>query len=150
MKLSEHLSLKEVTKSNTATRRGISNQPTQQHLQNLVILAKEVFEPIRAHFNEPIYVSSGYRSRALNKAIGGAHKYIDGKYVATSQHCKGEALDLDQDYRNTCVSNRDIYFFIKDNLDFDQLIWEGGNDDSPAWVHVSFSAKKNRKQLLRI
>jgi hypothetical protein len=141
MKLSEHLSLKEVIKSNTATRRGISNQPTQQHLQNLVILAKEVFEPIRVHFNEPIYVSSGYRSRELNKAIGGSK---------TSQHCKGEALDLDQDYRNTCVSNRDIYFFIKDNLDFDQLIWEGGNDDSPAWVHVSFSAKKNRKQLLRI
>ena len=105
------------------------------------LVPETVFHPLRKEFDEPIRVNSFFRSVKLNKAIGGSR---------TSQHCKGEALDLDQDYRNTCVSNRDIYFFIKDNLDFDQLIWEGGNDDSPAWVHVSFSAKKNRKQLLRI
>ena len=140
MKLSKHLSLSEVIKSNTATRRGISNQPTQQHLQNLIILAKEVFEPIREHFDEPIYVSSGYRSKALNKAIGGSK---------TSQHCKGEALDLDQDYRNTNVTNKQVFDFIKDNLEFDQLIFEFGTEDNPAWVHVSYNAKGNRRQVLK-
>jgi hypothetical protein len=137
MKLSAHLSLKEVIKSNTATRRGISNQPTQQHLQNLLIVAKEIFEPIRVHFNEPIYVSSGYRSRELNKAVGGSK---------SSDHCKGFALDLDQDYRNTEVSNQDIFEFIRDNLCFKQLI----NENNYSWIHVSFDAKNLKQEVLEL
>jgi len=137
MKLSEHLSLKEVIKSNTATRRGISNQPAQQHLQNLLIVAKEIFEPIRVHFNEPIYVSSGYRSRELNKAVGGSK---------TSDHCKGFALDLDQDYRNTKVSNQDIFEFIRDNLCFKQLI----NENNYSWIHVSWDSKNLKNEVLEL
>ena len=141
MKLSEHLSLKEVTKSETAIRLGVDNQPSQQQLQNLIILAKEVFEPIRVHFNEPIYVSSGFRSKVLNKALRGS---------STSQHCKGEAIDLDQDYRNTDVTNAEVFEFIRDNLEFTQLIWENGDDKNPAWVHVSFDAKNLKKQVLQL
>ena len=137
MKLSEHLSLKEVIKSNTATRRGISNQPTQQHLQNLLIVAKEIFEPIRVHFNEPIYVSSGYRSRELNKAVGGSK---------TSDHCKGFALDLDQDYRNTQVTNKEIFEFIRDNLQFKQLI----NENNYSWIHISWDAKNLKQEVLEL
>lgn len=142
MKLSNNLTLKEVTKSDTAKRLGIDNQPSKQQLQNLKVLAEKIFQPIREHFNEPIYVSSGFRSKALNKSIKGA---------PSSQHCKGEALDLDQDYRNTDVTNRQIFEFIKDNLEFDQLIWEYGNDENPSWVHVSYtSLKKNRNQIIRL
>jgi hypothetical protein len=141
MNLSNHLSLKEVIKSNTATRKGISNYPTQQHLQNLIILAKEVFEPIRVHFNTPIYVSSGYRSKALNKAVGGSK---------SSAHCKGQALDLDQDYRNTSVTNRQVFDYIKDNLQFTQLILEGGTEENPAWIHVSYDPSNLKKQVLRM
>ncbi len=88
-----------------------------------------------------IYVSSGYRSDALNKAIGGSRK---------SQHSKGEALDLDNDNKNVAASNTEIFNYIKDNLDFDQLIWEFGTDENPDWVHVSYlSIDENRKRCLR-
>tara|TARA_R110002051_G_scaffold305684_1_gene375815 strand:+ start:75 stop:512 length:438 start_codon:yes stop_codon:yes gene_type:complete len=137
MKLSNNLSLKEVTKSVTATRKGISNEPTQQHLQNLTIIANEVFQPIREHFNEPIYISSGYRSRALNKAIGGSK---------SSHHCKGMALDLDQDYRNTNVTNEQIFNYIKDNLEFTQLI----NENNYSWVHVSYDSRDLKKEMLEL
>ena len=137
MKLSEHLSLKEVTKSETAIRLGIDNQPSQQQLQNLIILAKEVFQPIRVHFNEPIYVSSGFRSKVLNKALRGS---------PTSQHCKGEALDLDQDYRNTNVTNKEIFDYIRENLEFTQLI----NENNYSWIHVSYDAKNLKKEVLEL
>jgi zinc D-Ala-D-Ala carboxypeptidase len=141
MQLSEHLSLAEVTKSDTAKRRGISNQPTEAHLANFKLLAENIFEPIRNHFGKPIHISSGYRSKELNTAIGGA---------LSSQHCQGEAIDIDMDGRPGGVTNKMVFDFIKDNLNFDQLIWEFGTDAAPDWVHVSYeSTGKQRKQILK-
>jgi hypothetical protein len=139
MKLSKHLELAEVIRSSTAKRLGIKNEPTAEHLSNLKVLAENIFEPIREHFGRPIFISSGYRSAALNKATKGAS--------TTSQHSKGEALDIDMD--GTEISNKQVFNFIKENLNFDQLIWEFGTDKNPDWVHVSYSATgKQRKQIL--
>ncbi len=140
MKLSKNLNLAEVTRSETAKRRKIDNAPTDEHIENLRILAANIFQPLRDHFGKPIYISSGYRSEALNKAIKGSK---------TSQHCKGEAIDIDNDNANNGVSNRDIYEFIRDNLKFDQLINEFPNKQNPSWVHVSFSKHQQRNQILR-
>jgi zinc D-Ala-D-Ala carboxypeptidase len=141
MKLSEHLNLSEVTKSDTAKRKGISNEPTPEHLENFKKLAENIFEPIRKHFNQPIFISSGYRSKELNTAIGGS---------LTSQHCSGEAIDIDMDGRSNTVTNKAVFDYIKGNLNFDQLIWEFGTDSNPDWVHVSYeSTGKQRKQVLR-
>ncbi len=139
MKISANLTLKEVSKSLTATRRGIDNEPKGEHLTALINLANNVFQPIREHFGKPIFVSSGYRSPELNKAIGGSK---------TSQHCKGEAIDIDNDAREY-PSNADIFWYIYDHLDFDQMIWEFGDDKNPSWVHVSYKSEGNRKQVLR-
>ena len=136
MKLSYNLPLGEVTKSNTAIKNNIPNQPTKQHLQNLIVLAKNVFQPTREHFDKPIYISSGYRSKELNKLIGGA---------SSSQHSKGEAIDIDNDYRNS-VSNKEIFDYIKDNLEFDQLI----NEQDYSWVHVSYRKGMNRNKVLNM
>ena len=139
MKLSEHLELSEVIRSESAKRRGISNMPTEEHIKNLKLIAEKVFEPIRANFRQPIRISSGYRSQTLNAAIGGATR---------SQHSTGEALDIDMD--GTALSNKEIFNFIKEKLSFDQLIWEFGTDNNPDWVHVSFNANGNqRKQVLK-
>lgn len=135
MKLSKNLSLSEVTKSHTAIKYGISNKPSGEHLANLIQIANKIFQPVRDHFNEPIIVSSGYRSKALNDIIGGA---------SGSQHSKGEALDLDGS-----VDNSLIFEFIKNNLQFDQLIWEFGDDENPDWVHVSLKKENNRGEVLR-
>ena len=135
MKLSKHLELAEVIRSSTAKRLGIKNEPTAEHLANLKLLAENIFEPIREHFGRPIFISSGYRSAALNKATPGAS--------TTSQHSKGEALDIDLD--GTEISNKQVFEFIKNNLNFDQLI----NEFDYSWVHVSFSSTgKQRKQIL--
>ena len=139
MKLSEHLDLAEVTRSESAKRRGISNMPTEEHIKNLKLIAENVFEPIRANFRQPIRISSGYRSQSLNAAIGGATR---------SQHSTGEALDIDMD--GTALSNKEIFNFIKEKLSFDQLIWEFGTEQNPDWVHVSYNANGNqRKQVLK-
>lgn len=139
MQLSKNLALVEVTRSETAKRRGISNMPTPEHIENFKLLAEKVFQPIREHFGVPIHISSGYRSKALNTAIGGS---------LTSQHCSGEAIDIDMD--GTSVTNAQIFNYIKDNLSFDQLIWEFGTDSNPNWVHVSYeSTGKQRKQILK-
>jgi zinc D-Ala-D-Ala carboxypeptidase len=138
MQLSKNLSLAEVMRSETAKRKGVSNMPTEAHIENFKLLAEKVFQPIREHFAVPIHISSGYRSAALNKAIGGS---------ATSQHCSGEAIDIDMD--GTAITNAAIFNYIKDNLEFDQLIWEFGTDANPDWVHVSYeSTGKQRKQIL--
>ena len=139
MKISANLTLKEVSKSLTATRRGIDNEPKGSHLTALINLANNVFQPIREHFGKPIFVSSGYRSPELNKAIGGSK---------TSQHCKGEAIDIDNDSREY-PSNADIFWYIYDHLEFDQMIWEFGDDKNPGWVHVSYKSEGNRKQVLK-
>jgi zinc D-Ala-D-Ala carboxypeptidase len=142
MKLSEHLTLNEVTTSGTAKRLGIDNTPTTEHLNNLKLVAEKIFEPIRNHFGKPIKVSSGYRSKALNEATPGAS--------STSQHSSGEALDLDQDGMTTGVTNKMVFDYIKDNLNFDQLIWEFGTSTNPDWVHVSYeSTGKQRKMILK-
>ena len=148
MQLSKNLALAEVTRSETAKRRGISNMPTPEHIENFKKLAENVFQPIRDHFGVPIHISSGYRSAALNKAIGGAGKTVNGVYVPSSQHCKGEAIDIDMD--GTSVTNAAVFNYIKDNLAFDQLIWEFGTDTNPDWVHVSYNSDgAQRKQILK-
>ena len=141
MKISEHLDLSEVTRSESAKRKGISNEPTAEHLENFKKLAENIFEPIRNHFNVPIHISSGYRSKALNTSIGGS---------LTSQHCSGEAIDIDMDGSSNGVTNKMVFEFIKSNLNFDQMIWEFGNSNNPDWVHVSYeSTGKQRKQILK-
>tara|TARA_R110001599_G_scaffold243766_1_gene443648 strand:+ start:492 stop:1100 length:609 start_codon:yes stop_codon:yes gene_type:complete len=141
MKLSENLSLSEITKSNTARRRNISNEPTPKHLKNLKHLAENGFQPIREHFGVPVYISSGYRSEELNSAIGGA---------LNSHHKDGNAIDLDQDGRNTGVSNADIFWFILDNMDYTELIYEFGDDKNPGWVHYALvQGREKEKKTLR-
>ena len=140
MRLSDNLSLKEVTKSATAIKHGISNEPSIDHLENLKAIAENIFQPIRNHFGVPIAVTSGYRSEELNKRIGGS---------LTSQHSKGEALDLDADVYGQ-VTNKEIFEYILDHIDFDQLIWEFGTDQDPDWVHVSYKRKeRNRGEVLK-
>ena len=138
MQLSKNLSLKEVIKSATAIKKGISNEPTKDHLENLKAVAENIFQPLRDYFGVPIAVTSGYRSASLNRIIGGS---------STSQHCKGEAIDLDADvYGN--LTNAAIFGYLKDYTDFDQLIWEFGDEENPAWVHCSYTRGKNRGELL--
>lgn len=139
MKLSEHLSLAEVIRSETAKRNGISNMPTEEHLANFKLLAEHIFEPIRNNFRVPIHISSGYRSKELNAIIGGSK---------TSQHCFGQAIDIDMDGSPHGVTNKMVFDFIKEKLPFDQLIWEFGTEDNPDWVHCSYS-DRHRKQILR-
>ena len=141
MKLSEHLDLSEVIRSESAKRNGISNMPIEQHIANFKLLAEKVFEPLRNYFRCPIHISSGYRSIELNRAVKGS---------ATSQHCTGEAIDIDMDGTPNGVTNKMIFNYIKDNLEFDQLIWEFGTSENPDWVHVSYeSTGKQRKQVLK-
>lgn len=140
MNISKNLELSELTRSDSAKRSGISNMPTPAHIENLKLLASKVFEKVRDHFGRPIRISSGYRSAALNKITKGAS--------TTSQHSKGEAIDIDMD--NTEISNAQVFNYILDNLEFDQLIWEFGTDKNPDWVHVSYSSTgKQRKQVLK-
>lgn len=139
--LSKNLTLQEVTRSNTAKRLGILNNPTDIHLKNLKLIAENIFQKIRDHFGKPINISSGYRSAALNEATPGSSP--------TSQHATGEALDIDMDSMNNGVSNRMIFDYIKDNLKFDQLIAEYPEKGNPSWVHVSYSSDgKQRNQIL--
>ena len=138
MKISDHISMKEALRSNTAQRLGINNMPDNETLVTMQVTAQHIFEPLRNHFNEPIYISSFYRSPELNKAIGGS---------TNSQHCKGEAIDIDDVYSK--ATNADFFNYIKDRLDFDQLIWEFGDDKQPDWVHVSYSIGNNRRRILK-
>ena len=136
--ISEHISYKEGVYSITALRLGLNNDPTKAHLTNMELLAEKVFEPLRKHENGPIKINSFYRGPELNKAIGGS---------ANSQHCKGQAIDIDDVYGY--MSNADMYEFIKNNLSFDQMIWEFGNSDNPDWVHVSYvNEEANRNRCL--
>ena len=136
--ISEHISYKEGVYSITALRLGLNNDPTKAHLSNMELLAEKVFEPLRKHVNGPIKINSFYRGPELNKAIGGS---------ANSQHCKGQAMDIDDVYGY--MSNADMYEYIKNNLSFDQMIWEFGNSDNPDWVHVSYvNEEANRNRCL--
>jgi zinc D-Ala-D-Ala carboxypeptidase len=139
MKISKHLTLAELITSQTATRKRIDNTPSPQVIANLKLIAEKVFEPLREGLGKPIRISSGYRSPALNKAVGSRNK--------NSQHITGEALDL-QGLGG--LKNSEIFNYIKDNLDYSQLIWEYGTDKEPAWVHVSYKKSGNQKQILYI
>lgn len=138
MVLSEHFTLAEAIRSESAKRNGISNMPSPEHIANLKELAENIFEPIRANFRCPILISSGYRSKELNAKIGGSN---------TSQHSLGQAIDIDMDGTTYGVTNAEIFHFIKDKLPFDQLIWELGNETNPDWVHCSYS-NRYRKEVL--
>jgi hypothetical protein len=137
--ISKHISYKEGVYSITAIRKGIDNEPNEKQLSNMKLVAEKIFEPVRIHFNTPIKVNSFFRSPDLNKAIGGSTK---------SQHCKGQAIDIDDTYGK--ATNAEMYWWIKENLDFDQMIWEFGNNDNPDWVHISYvSPDKNRNRCLK-
>lgn len=138
IKISKHINYKEGTHSNTATRKRMRNEPNEDQLAAMKMLSKKVFEPLRVHFDTPIRINSFFRSVALNKAIGGS---------GSSQHCKGEAIDIDATGDTT---NKQLFDYIKDNLEFDQLIWEFGTTKNPDWIHVSFTAiRENRKRVLK-
>ncbi len=137
--ISKHVSYKEGVYSVTATRRGIDNVPNDEQLANMELIAEKVFEPLRKYVGGPIKINSFFRCPKLNKAIGGAR---------SSQHMKGQAMDIDDTFE--VVANSDMYNYIKNNLDFDQLIWEFGDDDNPNWLHVSYVSKEdNRNRCLR-
>lgn len=144
-KLSEHLSMAEVIKSQTAQRNNINNFPTDEHTESLKRLAINLFEPLRAAVSAdrgvdtPLIISSGYRSKELNSFINGSK---------SSQHCKGEAIDIDLDGWFEDYDNSDLFYLILEEFSFDQLIWEFGNEEKPDWVHVSYvSPEKNRKRV---
>ena len=137
--ISKHISYKEGVYSITAIRRGIDNTPNNDQLLKMVSVAEEVFEPLRNYVGGPIKINSFFRCPELNTAIGGSSK---------SQHCKGQAIDIDDTFGR--MTNAEMYNFIKDNLEFDQIIWEFGDDDNPDWVHVSYvSSKDNRNRCLK-
>lgn len=138
MQISKHITLEEACKSATAEKLGIvNNNPSENVIKNMQLLAEKVFEPLRAHFKAPINISSMYRGQELNNHVKGS---------ITSQHCTGEAMDID----NLKPTNKEIFDYIKDNLVFDQLIFEFGTKENPDWVHVSYeSSGKQRKEVLR-
>ena len=137
--ISKHISDKEGVYSTTAIRRGIDNTPDEEQLTNMELLALKVFEPLREWVGGPIRVNSFFRSEELNKAIGGNK---------TSQHCKGQAIDIDD---TSChKTNAEMFRFINDELEFDQMIWEFGDDDNPNWIHVSYVSEfDNRNRRLK-
>ena len=139
MSISAHISYKEGVYSRTAIRLDIDNEPNNEQIDNMRLLAQEVFEPLRMWVGGPIKINSFFRSPKLNKAIGGSTK---------SQHCHGQAIDIDDTFGR--CTNAEMYDFIKEHLDFDQMIWEFGDDDNPDWVHVSYvSAEENRNRCLK-
>jgi len=132
MKLSTNFTLEEMT----ATSSHLPNVPSETEISRLTLLVHQLLQPLRDKYGKPIHVNSGYRSLVVNKEQGGT-------IIPLSQHCKGEAADLDTD------DNAMLFHIIRFYFDFDQLIWEMGNDLQPDWVHVSYKAKGNRKMALR-
>jgi len=137
--ISENISFKEGVFSATAIRLGMDNLPDKEALMNMQIIAKKIFQPLRVYVGGPIKINSFYRSPKLNEKIGGSSK---------SQHCQGCAIDIDDTHG--LKTNMQMYHWIKDYLNFDQLIWEFGDDDNPDWVHISYvNDKDNRNRCLR-
>ena len=136
-KISKHVSYKEGVSSRTADRRGLDNTPNESQLKCMKEIAEGLFEPLREWVGGPIKINSFFRGEPVNTAIGGS------KY---SQHMKGQAIDIDDTFGHK--TNAEMYHYIKDNLDFDQLIWEFGDDKNPNWIHVSYvTHRENRKKL---
>ena len=139
MKISDHITYAEAIHSQTAKRKGIDNTPNPNQIEAMKLLAEKLFEPLREWVGGPITVNSFFRSPELNTKIGGSK---------TSQHCKGQAIDIDDVYGYK--TNSDMYHWIKENLSFDQMIWEFGTDTQPNWVHVSYvSEENNRNRCLK-
>ena len=143
-RISKHISYAEAVKSQTAVRKGIDNNPTEEQLDNMRYLAVHVFEQLRSSKNVPIAITSFYRSEQLNIAIGGSkssqHRAING----------AAAMDIDADVYHNEWANNEIFYYIKERLDFDQLIWEFGDDINPSWVHVSIKKDGgNRCEILK-
>ncbi len=137
--ISKHVSSKEGVYSRNALRLDINNTPEPYHLVNMQVIAELVFEPLREWVGGPIKINSFYRCKELNSAIGGSAK---------SQHCEGRAIDLDDTFGHK--TNAEMFEYIKNNLDFDQLIWEFGDNKNPDWVHVSYvSIDENRRRCLK-
>lgn len=140
IKISDHITYAEAIHSNTAKRKGIDNTPNPTQVDAMKLTAEKIFEPLREFVGGPIKITSMFRSPALNESIGGSSK--------TSQHMKGQAMDLDDVYGYK--TNAEMYHWIKDNLNFDQLIWEFGTDMNPNWIHVSYvSEEENRNRCLK-
>ena len=138
-KISKHISYKEATRSITAIRLGIDNTPFEYELGNMKAVAENIFEPLRKWVGGAIKVTSFFRSTKLNKAVGGSE---------SSQHCQGRAIDIDDVYGYK--TNAEMFHYIKDNLDFDTLIWEFGTYDNPDWIHISYvSNERNRGRILK-
>ena len=140
MKLSDHLSLSEVIRSESAKRHGIENMPTAEHIENFKKLAENVFEPIRNHFGVPVHISSGYRSAELNALTPGASK--------TSDHCQGKAVDLDQDGHAHGLTNNEVFHWAIANLKFKQVIAEYPVNGQLSWVHISYDENNLKNEVL--
>ena len=137
--ISKNITYKEAIHSNTAKRLGIDNEPSHEQIANMMTIATMIFQPLRSWVGGPIKITSFFRSPKLNSAIGGSK---------TSQHCTGQAMDIDDVYGYK--SNAEMFMYIKENLDFDQLIWEFGDDENPSWIHVSYvDAQENRNRCLQ-
>ena len=135
--ISKHVSYKEATHSATALRRNLDNTPNKEQLQCMKDIAENLFEPLRKWVGGPIKINSFFRGEPVNKAIGGSTR---------SQHMKGQAMDIDDTFGYK--TNAEMYYYIKDNLDFDQMIWEFGDDKNPNWLHISYvTHRPNRKKL---
>ena len=137
-RISKHITHKEAVRSNTALRLNLKNIPDDYQVSNMVGIATHVFEPLREYVGGPIKINSMFRSEELNTAIGGSK---------SSQHCQGRAIDLDDTFGHK--TNAEMFNYIKENLSFDQMIWEFGDSTNPDWVHVSYvSQEENRKKIL--
>jgi len=136
-KISKHISWKEGTYSRTGERRGLENIPNEDQIKCMKEIAENIFEPLRAYVGGPVKINSFFRGESVNTVIGGSER---------SQHMKGQAMDIDDTFGHK--TNAEMYHYIKDNLDYDQLIWEFGDDDNPNWIHVSYvTHRENRKRL---
>ena len=136
--ISKHITFEEATNSDTAVRNGINNTPDTATLERMKLVAEKCFEPLREWYGKPIRINSFYRSQILNVKVGGS---------SSSQHCKGEAIDISAGNK---VENKKLFDWVCANLDFDQCIHEYGDNTGPDWVHVSYKKVNNRKQILHI
>ena len=138
-KISKHVSWKEATYSRTGDRRGLDNTPNEDQIKCMKDIAENIFEPLRKWVGGPIKINSMFRGEPVNTAIGGSRN---------SQHMKGQAMDIDDTFGHK--TNAEMFNYIKQNLDFDQMIWEFGTDDNPNWVHISYvSEDSNRNRCLK-
>jgi hypothetical protein len=144
VQISDHITYKEATESETAEKLGIDNTPSDEILGVMKITALKVFEPIRRFWKCPIWISSFFRCPEVNEALGKSPL----KASKNSQHMAGEAMDIDAQVLGN-ITNRQVFEYIRDNCRFDQLIWEEGDDNEPEWVHVSYKANANRMMVLR-